>query len=246
MRIIPAIDLKDGSCVRLYKGDFGQTTEYSSNPLDIAQRFSALDVTDLHVVDLDGARTGEQTNQDIVAEIAATTSLTVQVGGGIRNAETVDRWLKAGVSRCVVGSVAIQEPDTVIGWMDSFGADRIVLALDVRLDDAGQPMLTTHGWTQTSERTLWDCIDGYLDAGLKHVLCTDVSRDGAMAGPNVTLYNDILDRYPALRLQASGGVRHIGDLVDLREHGIPAAITGKAMLDGKITAEEIESFQQSA
>ncbi|MEM8683863.1 MAG: 1-(5-phosphoribosyl)-5-[(5-phosphoribosylamino)methylideneamino]imidazole-4-carboxamide isomerase [Pseudomonadota bacterium] len=246
MKIIPAIDLKDGRCVRLYKGDFDQTTEYSSNPIEIANQFSALDVADMHVVDLDGARTGEQTNQDIVADIAANTPLNVQVGGGIRNSETVDRWLKAGVSRCVVGSVAIQEPDTVIGWIDAFGADRIVLALDVRLDDDGRPLLTTHGWTQTSEQTLWDCIDAYLDAGLKHVLCTDVSRDGAMAGPNVALYSEILDRYPALRLQASGGVRSINDLIDLREHGIPAAITGKAMLDGKISAEEIASFQQNA
>ncbi len=246
LKIIPAIDLKDGNCVRLYKGDFDQTTEYSSNPLEIAERFSALAVSDLHVVDLDGARTGEQANQRIVADIAASTNLEVQVGGGIRSADTVQRWLDAGVSRCVVGSVAIQEPATVIEWMSRFGADKIVLALDVRLDDNGQPMLTTHGWTQTSDQTLWACIDAYLDAGLKHVLCTDVGRDGAMAGPNVELYNDTLDRYPALKLQASGGVRHIDDLIDLREHGVPAAITGKAMLDGKITAEEIASFQQSA
>ncbi|MEM6513384.1 MAG: 1-(5-phosphoribosyl)-5-[(5-phosphoribosylamino)methylideneamino]imidazole-4-carboxamide isomerase [Pseudomonadota bacterium] len=246
MKIIPAIDLKDGCCVRLFKGDFDQTTEYSNNPLDVAQRFSALNVQHLHVVDLDGARTGEQSNEAIVADITAATPLSVQIGGGIRTADTVSRWLNAGVARCVVGSVAIQSPDTVKGWMDRFGAEHIVLALDVRIDETGQPLLTTHGWTQTSDLTLWNCLDRYLDAGLKHVLCTDVSRDGAMAGPNVALYNDVLDRYPELRLQASGGVRHIEDLIDLREHGIPAAITGKAMLDGKITAQEIASFQQNA
>ena len=245
MRIIPAIDLKDGNCVRLYKGDFDRTTEYSSNPAEIGRRFSALNVEDLHIVDLDGARTGTQQNHAIVAAIAADSGLNVQLGGGIRTRENVSAWLKNGVSRCVVGSVAIKQPETVRTWIDEFGADAIVLALDVNLDDTGKPMLTTQGWTENSNTSLWECLDFYGAVGARHVLCTDVARDGAMSGPNFELYVEILNRYPALQLQASGGVRDIDDLELLRELGLPAAITGRALLDGEITSEEISTFRQS-
>ena len=246
MRIIPAIDLKDGKCVRLFKGDFEQTTEYSANPTEIGQRFSTLAVDELHIVDLDGARTGTQQNHSIVAEIMAQTGLSAQLGGGIREHADVVRWLEAGVARCVVGSVAIKQPETVQQWLREFGADAIVLALDIRLNESGLPMLTTQGWTENSGKSLWDCIDNYRDVGVRHVLCTDVARDGAMTGPNFKLYSDILARYPGLALQASGGVRSIEDLHQLRDLGIPAAITGRALLDGKITATEVASFRQSA
>ncbi len=245
MRIIPAIDLKDGNCVRLYKGDFDRTTEYSSNPAEIGRRFSALNVEDLHIVDLDGARTGTQQNHGIVAAIAADSGLNVQLGGGIRTRENVSAWLNNGVSRCVVGSVAIEQPDTVRTWIEEFGAHAIVLALDINLDDSGTPMLTTQGWTERSGTSLWACLDGYYKAGARHVLCTDIARDGAMSGPNFELYVEILNRYPALQLQASGGVRDIDDLELLRELGLPAAITGRALLDGEITSEEIAAFRQS-
>lgn len=245
MRLIPAIDLKEGKCVRLYKGDFEQTTEYSSDPVAVARRFSQLNVADLHVVDLDGARTGQQSNFEIVAEITRETDLAVQLGGGIRRRDDVARWLSSGVSRCVVGSTAIENPDEVRGWLEEFGTDRIVLALDVRIQD-GTPLLTTRGWTQDAGLSLWQCIDAYTDAGLRHVLCTDVSRDGAMAGPNVALYADVLERYPSLELQASGGIRNLADLATLREAGLPAAISGKALLDGKISPEEISTFRQNA
>jgi phosphoribosylformimino-5-aminoimidazole carboxamide ribotide isomerase len=245
MKIIPAIDLKDGKCVRLFQGDFDQATEYSSDPAEVGRRFSALDVEDLHIVDLDGARTGKQLNGVIVAAIARATGLAVQLGGGIRSRVDVSGWLDNGVSRCVVGSVAIREPDTVIGWVDDFGPDALVLALDVRTDDGGAPMLTTDGWTRSAGSLLWDVLDVYDDAGIRHVLCTDVSRDGAMRGPNFELYVEILNRYPTLQLQASGGVRDIHDLELLRELGVPAAITGRALLDGKISEEEIASFRRS-
>ena len=245
MKIIPAIDLKDGKCVRLLKGDFDKTTEYSANPAEIGTRFSALDVEDLHIVDLDGARTGTQQNHTIVSEIAQATGLTVQLGGGIRSREDVAAWLSNGVTRCVVGSVAIKAPDTVTAWLKEFGPDAIVLALDVKLTEDGTPMLTTQGWTEDSETSLWDCLDAYGDAGVRHVLCTDVARDGAMTGPNFQLYVEILLRYPVLHLQASGGVRNIGDLELLREIGTPAAITGRALLDGEITESEVASFRRS-
>jgi phosphoribosylformimino-5-aminoimidazole carboxamide ribotide isomerase len=145
----------------------------------------------------------------------------------------------------VVGSVAIKEPAVVKSWIDEFGSDAIVLALDVKLSDNGFPMLTTQGWTEDTETSLWECIDAYDSAGIRHVLCTDVARDGAMSGPNFQLYVDILQRYPVLQLQASGGVRDIDDLELLREIGAPAAITGRALLDGTITAAEVAAFQRS-
>ncbi len=246
MRIIPAIDLKDGKCVRLFKGDFDKTTEYSNDPVEMGRRFSALDVEDLHIVDLDGARSGKQQNGAIVQAIASETGLDIQLGGGIRDRSAIADWLDGGVSRCVIGSMAITEIPTVTEWLAEFGSDRIVLALDVKPGDDGTPMLTTHGWTADSGVSLWECIDRYAGAGIKHVLCTDVSRDGAMAGPNVELYVDTLRRYPDLHLQASGGVRNIDDLTELRSHGVPAAISGRALLDGEITTREVASFRQNA
>ena len=246
MRIIPAIDLKAGKCVRLFKGDYEQTTEYSSDPRAVGRRFSTLHVSDLHIVDLDGARSGAQANEALIRDIVADSGLTVQLGGGVRQREDVANWLDLGVGRCVVGSMAIGESSTVKKWIVEFGEDVIVLGLDIRLDESGVPMLTTHGWTQHAGVSLWDCLDSYGDVGARHVLCTDVARDGAMAGPNFELYAEILSRYPHLQLQASGGVRNIGDLQQLRDLGLPAAITGRALLDGKISEAEIRTFQQSA
>ena len=246
MRIIPAIDLRDGNCVRLYQGDFGKTTHYSSDPVAIAERFAQLAVTELHIVDLDGARTGKQSNRDIVSAIADASGLTVQLGGGIRSGEDVRTWLATGVGRCVVGSVAIREPATVREWLAEFGSDALVLALDVRISDDGTPMLTTHGWTKDAGVSLWQCVDEFGTEAVRHVLCTDVARDGAMAGPNFDLYAEILRRYPDLDLQASGGVRHRDDLARLAGIGVPAAITGRALLDGSITAREVATFRRSA
>ena len=246
MNIIPAIDLKDGKCVRLFQGDFAKTTEYSRDPAAIGRRFSALTVKNLHIVDLDGARSGSQQNADIVTAIAGESGLEIQLGGGIRNRGDVAHWLANGVTRCVIGSTAINDSERVQQWIAEFGGDAVVLALDVRLDENGTPLLTTHGWTEDSGLSLWECLDGYADAGAVHVLCTDVGRDGAMTGPNFALYAEILQRYHHLQLQASGGVRNIDDLELLREIGLPAAITGRALLDGEITEAEVAAFQQNA
>lgn len=246
MKIIPAIDIQGGKCVRLLKGRFDHVTHYSDDPAEVARRFATLDVQNLHVVDLDGARTGLQVNTDAIRAIAAATSFEIQVGGGLRRREALEHWYGAGVRRCVIGSLAVQQPTRVREWLDEFGGDRIVLALDVAIDADRRPMLATDGWTRTSGTTLWDCLDDYTGNGLEHVLCTDISRDGAMAGPNIDLYCEILQRYPMLMLQASGGIRHIADLRALAANGIPAAISGRAMLDGAITADEVASFRQSA
>lgn len=246
MKVIPAIDLLGGKCVRLLRGDFEQTTEYSDNPVEVARQFAELSATDLHIVDLDGARSGSQQNHATIAAIAGESNMSIQVGGGIRDRDTLSAWLDAGVSRCVIGSLAVTEPDAVKSWLVTFGAERIVLALDVSIDDDGIPLITTHGWTRPSSTSVFECIEDYRHLGLRHVLCTDVSRDGAMAGPNIDLYTHILGRFPDLELQASGGVRDLRDLEALRKHGLPAAITGRALLDGKISAAEMASFQQSA
>lgn len=246
MKVIPAIDLQDGKCVRLFKGDFNKTTEYSDDPVAIARQFAAMQTSDLHVVDLDGARSGAQQNHAIVTEIARSLELSIQLGGGIRDRDTVKMWLDAGVSRCVIGSQAVTEPGTVKDWLAQFGSDRIVLALDVNIDAAGIPMLTTHGWTRPSNTSLYECIEEYQQHGLLHVLCTDVSRDGAMTGPNLELYASLIQRHPELQLQASGGVRNIEDLHTLRKLGVPAAISGRALLEGEITNSEVLSFQQDA
>jgi phosphoribosylformimino-5-aminoimidazole carboxamide ribotide isomerase len=244
--VIPAIDVKDGKCVRLFQGDFEQTTEYSDDPVAVARTFADYKTSTLHIVDLDGARSGAQVNREIISRIVAETSMAVQIGGGIRDLETLDAWLDAGIQRCVIGSLAITEPDAIKSWMVRLGGDRIVLALDVNIDDGGTPLVTTHGWTASSTTSVFECIEDYLDLGLKHVLCTDVSRDGAMSGPNIELYRQIVDRFPGLGLQASGGVRDIEDLEALRDNGIPAAITGRALLDGKISPTEMNAFLQNA
>lgn len=246
MKIIPAIDIKGGKCVRLLQGRFDAVTHYSDDPADVARRFAVLNVRDLHVVDLDGARTGLQENTQVIRSIASATSFDIQLGGGLRQHKSLEHWFDAGVRRCVVGSLAVQQAPRVLEWLDEFGADRIVLALDVTIGDDGAPYLATHGWTRTTRTTLWDCLERYLGAGLKHVLCTDISRDGALAGPNVSLYREILQRYPSLQLQASGGIRHAADLRELQMNGLPAAISGRALLDGAISADEVASFRQSA
>lgn len=246
MNVIPAIDLKSGKCVRLYQGQFDQETEYSANPVAVAHDFASLGFRRLHVVDLDGARSGTQYNQEIVRQIAKDTDLEIQLGGGIRNEQTLAHWLDLGVSRCVIGSVAITDSASVRKWLASTGATRIVLALDVRIDENGMPRLATDGWTNTLNKTLWQCMDEYGDSGLQHVLCTDISCDGAMTGPNIDLYRGFISRYPHIHLQASGGVRSAADLQALREAGATAAITGRALLDGRISPTEISTFLPDA
>lgn len=246
MNVIPAIDLRGGRCVRLYQGEFDRETEYSSDPVAVADRFAGLGVAHLHIVDLDGARSGTQQNQEIVNAIAQRSSLSIQLGGGIRDYDNVAQWLEAGVDRCVVGSMAVTDAATVKDWLGQFGANRIVLALDVRIDESGTPRLSTHGWERLSDLSLWDCVDDYLASGLQHVLCTDVSRDGALSGPNIALYEKFTRRFDTVALQASGGVRDLDDLHALRDAGAAAAITGRALLDGKLGEAEIRSFLPDA
>ena len=166
MKVIPAIDLQGGKCVRLFQGQFAQTTTFSDFPLKVAQAYANLQTTDLHVVDLDGARSGIQANRDAIRDIVAETRMRIQLGGGIRDEATIKDWFEAGVARCVIGSLTVTEPDTVKDWIRRFGGDRVVLALDVELQDNGVPHLKTHGWTQATDTTLFHAIETYRDVGL--------------------------------------------------------------------------------
>lgn len=246
MELIPAIDLKEGRCVRLFKGDFAAETVYSNEPASVLERYRMLGAQRVHVVDLDGARDGNQPNREIILELAAQGRTALQVGGGLRTLERIRHLLDAGVERAVIGSVAVTAPDEVAGWMTQIDPKRIVLAFDVRLDSSGVPMLTTHGWLKTSEIVLWEAVERFLNNGLAHVLCTDVARDGAMTGPNCELYAQAVRRFPELQWQASGGVANGADLFALRDCGVAAVISGKAMLENTISAEELRPFLPNA
>ncbi len=246
MIVIPAIDLRHGKCVRLRQGDFNRETVYNDDPMLVARHYRDSGFENLHVVDLDGARSGQQQHQDVVGKIVAATGLVVQLGGGIRDRHSLEYWLQSGVSRCVIGSVAVSEPDLVAGWLDEFGADSIVLALDVRMNPGQEPCLAIHGWMEDTDTTLWQAIERYCAADAKHILCTDVGRDGMMSGPNLGLYEELIRRYPDLQVQASGGVRNLEDLDALRRAGCAAAITGRALLDSSITPSEVLSFLRDA
>ena len=246
MNVIPAIDLRQGQCVRLFQGDFDRQTNYSDDPVSLAGSYNDMGFRDLHIVDLDGARSGRQENQEIIRNIIDSNDMTIQIGGGIRTESQLESWLDAGVARIVIGSLAIIRPRLVSDWLSSYGPEKIVLALDVTVDDAGVPRLVTHGWTRSGDMTLWQCINTYLQVDLRHVLCTDISRDGAMTGPNIKLYAQLIEKYPHILLQASGGVRDIDDLKALKHIGAPAAISGRALLDGKIKTGEIATFLPAA
>jgi phosphoribosylformimino-5-aminoimidazole carboxamide ribotide isomerase len=246
MELIPAIDLRGGRVVRLYQGDFDAETRYALTPEELYGRYARAGARRVHVVDLDGARAGDAGNRGIVARLAAIGGLRVQSGGGLRSSRSVGALLAAGVERAVLGSVAVTGPGEVVEWFGEFGPDRIVLALDVRMDPSGTPRVATHGWREQSAISLWDMVRRYEGAGLRHVLCTDVSRDGALSGPNLALYREAVARFPALQWQASGGVRDAADLHELAATGVAAAVSGKALIEDRIATEELQPFLPDA
>ncbi len=245
MRLIPALDLRDGRCVRLLKGDFSQETRYPVDPLELAERYRELGADWLHVVDLDGAASGRPMNLAVVRELARIEGLRIQLGGGIRDRATLEQALEVA-DRIVIGSLAISDAAQVASWLDSFTPERITLGFDVRLGADAIPYVTTHGWTEATTTTLDAAVARYSSFGLRHVLCTDVDRDGALAGPNFELYRSCVKRWPGLALQASGGVRDSGDLETLAETGVAAAISGKALLEDRMSDREIRRFLPNA
>jgi phosphoribosylformimino-5-aminoimidazole carboxamide ribotide isomerase len=232
--------------VRLLHGDFAAETRYPADPDTLLRKYRAAGADWLHVVDLDGARDGSLDNRAIIVELAARKSINLQVGGGLRNAAALAQMLDAGVARAVVGSAAISQVEQVQAWLAHFGPERLTLAFDVSIDDDGMPRVMTHGWQRQSEYSLWNALDNYSASAPKHVLCTDVGRDGALTGPNVELYREAVRRYPKIEWQASGGIRNAQDLQALCDVGAAAAISGKAMLENLIPIEELQPFLPNA
>jgi phosphoribosylformimino-5-aminoimidazole carboxamide ribotide isomerase len=246
MLLIPAIDLRGGRCVRLYQGDFGAETRYEYSPRELLEKYRALGASWVHVVDLDGARDGVLANREVIIELAAQRGLRLQVGGGIRSAEVIEDLISSGIERVIVGSAAVERPDDVIDWASRFGADRICLALDVRHDPHGEPQVRTRGWRSGTATSLWSALAQYPAAAVRHVLCTDIERDGALTGPNLDLYRDAVRRFPRIAWQASGGVRDAADLAALARIGATAAVSGKALLEERIKPEELRPFLRDA
>lgn len=236
--LIPALDLINGEVVRLQQGDFARQTTFASNPLPIVADYQNAGAQWLHLVDLDGARDPAKRQLKLLQTITSATTMNVQVGGGIRSQDDLEGLFNAGVQRVVIGSVAVRESRLVQHWFETYGPDAIVLALDVNIDDSGTAYVATHGWQETSELTLNQLIETYLPYGLRHVLCTDISRDGMLSGSNISLYQQLKADYPQLQVQASGGIAGLNDLEQLQAIGCDAAILGKALLSGKFTLQE--------
>jgi len=236
--VIPAIDVRNACVVRLSQGDYGRETVYDATPLRAAQRYADAGAQWLHLVDLDAARLGAYSLRPLIAEIRRSTALNIQTGGGIRSEADVEALLEAGAARVVVGTLAVREPTRVAGWLRDYGSQRITLALDARADDNGAWRLPVAGWTENTSDTLEQLLDRYAEAGLRHVLCTDIARDGMLGGFNLDLYRMLAGRWPQLQIQASGGVRSVDDIVAAREAGASAAILGRALLEDRLQLAE--------
>jgi phosphoribosylformimino-5-aminoimidazole carboxamide ribotide isomerase len=246
MRLIPAIDLKAGRCVRLLHGDFANETRYDADPGSLLAKYRAWGADWLHVVDLDGAKDGSLGNRTLIAQLAAQQAVKLQVGGGLRDIAAVTQMLDLGAARVVIGSAAVTRAGDVRHWLDHVGPQRMTLAFDVRLDDGGIPRVATHGWQRQSDLSLWSALDDFAGSQLTHVLCTDVGRDGALSGPNLELYREAARRHPHIQWQASGGIRDARDLHALTAAGAAAAISGKALLEELIPLEDLQPFLPNA
>ena len=237
MRIIPAIDIIDGKCVRLVQGDYTQKTIYNENPLEVAKSFEDAGLTHLHLVDLDGAKAGKVISWKVVEKITSGTSLKVDFGGGIKTTEEVERLLNLGVSQVNLGSIAVRNPEKISEWIQQFGQDSIILSADVKNE-----MISIDGWQQNSAINIVAFLRDYIQRGIKHVTCTDIGTDGMLTGPNIELYKKILLSFPQLHLIASGGVSSIEDLHELKQIGADGVIVGKAIYEGKISLEDLKDI----
>jgi phosphoribosylformimino-5-aminoimidazole carboxamide ribotide isomerase len=238
IEIIPAIDLLDGSCVRLMHGDFSRAKVYELDAVRLATDYAEQGAEWLHVVDLAASRDGPKADTRPLLRLLGSAPQSVQTGGGVRVDADVQMRLDNGASRVVVGSICVTRPLQFAEWLKHFGPEQLVAALDVTLDEDGMPWPRTHGWTRSADQDLWALLDFYADKGLRHVLCTDIGRDGALGGPNIELYREITTRYPDLEIQASGGVSGLVDLRHVAATGAASVIVGKALLEGCFTVAE--------
>lgn len=241
--LIPAIDIRNGRVVRLVQGDYERETVYGDDPVALARAYADEGASWLHLVDLDAARFGGYTQLPLVERLKAETGLHLQTGGGIRTAEDVEMLLNAGVERVVVGTQAVRSPALVSDWLRRFGSEHLTLAMDTRQDESGVWRLPVSGWTEASVATLDDLLATYSQVGLKHVLCTDIARDGMLTGFNIALYRLLALRWPELRIQASGGVNGLEDIAAALAAGASGAILGRALLEQRFTLADAMRIQ---
>ncbi|MEP4891902.1 MAG: 1-(5-phosphoribosyl)-5-[(5-phosphoribosylamino)methylideneamino]imidazole-4-carboxamide isomerase [Aliiglaciecola sp.] len=236
--IIPAIDLIDGAVVRLYQGDYDQKTQYKLDPVDVVDSYADQGAKWLHIVDLTGAKDTNKRQLELIKRMVDTQRMQFQAGGGIRSEADVAQLLEIGVKRIVIGSLAVKQPETVKQWVTKYGPEAIVLALDVNIDENGNKFIATHGWQESSGVALEGLLDDFLSVGAKHVLCTDISRDGTLQGANHQLYTEMKQRFPDVVWQASGGIGSLADIEALKPSHVDGVILGRALLEGKFTLEE--------
>lgn len=236
IELIPAIDIIDGKCVRLTKGDYGQKKVYNDDPVAQAKEFENLGMKRLHVVDLDGAKAKHVVNVDVLRGITAATGLKVDFGGGIKSDDDIEKAFAAGASLVTIGSIAVSQPDTFMRWLDRYGADKVILGADVR-----NGLVSINGWKEDTSEKLLPFLARYVKAGVKNVLCTEISRDGTLSGPSTDLYREVMEAFSGIHLIASGGVGRNEDIIELDEAGIPAVVFGKAWYEGKINLEELKA-----
>lgn len=240
IELIPAIDIIGGQCVRLTKGDYDQKTVYRNSPAEVAKEFEQIGFKRLHVVDLDGAKSKHIVNEQVLKAITAETNLVVDFGGGIKTDADIEKAFSAGASMVTIGSIAVTDPDRFMGWLEKYGASRIILGADVR-----NGKISINGWKEDSGEALLPFMKKYIDAGVRNVLCTEISKDGTLAGPAIDLYKEMMATYPELHLIASGGVSSIDDIKALEVAGIPAVVFGKAIYEGKINLKELWDWQNA-
>jgi phosphoribosylformimino-5-aminoimidazole carboxamide ribotide isomerase len=238
IELIPAIDIIKGQCVRLTKGDYDQKTVYRDSPTKVAKEFEAIGFKRLHVVDLDGAKSKHIANDTILKAITTETTLTVDFGGGIKTNEDIEKAFTSGAAMVTVGSIAVTQPDLFMGWLEKYGAERMILGADVR-----HGKISINGWKEDSSEELLPFLKKYVEAGVRNVLCTEISKDGTLAGPAIDLYKQVMDAYPQLHLIASGGVSSKEDIIALNKADIPAVVFGKAIYEGKINLKELWDWQ---
>ena len=234
IELIPAIDIIDGKCVRLTKGDYAQKTVYAEDPIEMALRFEELGFRRLHVVDLGGAKSRHIVNSAVLNKLASQTHLAIDFGGGIKTDEDIMAAFDNGAQMVTVGSVAVTHPERFAQWLEKYGAEKMILGADVR-----DGLISINGWKEDSTEQLLPFLKRYVDMGVKNVLCTDISKDGTLAGPATLLYQEVMAAYPTLNLIASGGVSSIGDIEELESAGIPSVVFGKAIYEGRIDMKEL-------
>ena len=237
IEIIPAIDIIGGRCVRLTQGDYARRTEYSKNPVDIALAYRDAGLKRLHMVDLDGAKESYPANLAVLEKVAAQTGLDIQYGGGIKSREALSALFDSGASRAICGSVAVKEPELFREWLLEFGGGKIILGADIK-----DGRVATHGWLQTSELSATQLIQDFAGDGVAQVICTDISKDGMLAGPSFGIYEALQSEFPRIDITVSGGISAMGDIEELDRMGLRSVIVGKAIYEGRITLEQIENF----